>query len=296
MDKINFITLRNNDFFKKTKQKSIICIGFFDGLHKGHISVINKCLEISLKEQFLSIFFTFNKKFIDFKNNTYSQIFSNDLKFNLINNNFNFNYYFEYIFNANNNWDWKKFINFLINKLNCKAIVVGKGFKFGKNRIGDLKKVRVFFPNLDCYEVDNVNNISSSTIKLLLKQKKIQQANKLLLTNYQIEGKVKHGLKIARNLGFKTANIILKNPLLIPLGSYITKVIINNKTYKSVTCYTNKYKVETYILDFNQNIYNKQIKVYFLKYLFKFKKINNEEKLILHIKKCINECLIFFKK
>ena len=111
-------------------------------------------------------------------------------------------------------------------------------------------------------------------VKLLLKEKKIEEANKILGYNFFVEGPVLHGLENGRKINFPTVNLEVDEELL-PDGVYITKTTVDGKVYKSMTnigthpsiSELDKPIIEAHLLHFSEFIYGKVIKVEFLKFL-----------------------------
>ena len=111
-------------------------------------------------------------------------------------------------------------------------------------------------------------------VKLLLKEKKIEEANKILGYNYYIEGPVLHGLENGRKINFPTVNLEV-NEKILPDGVYITKTTVDGKVYKSMTnigthpsiSELNKPIIEAHLLDFSEMIYGKVVKLEFCKFI-----------------------------
>ncbi|MDO8621516.1 MAG: riboflavin kinase [Candidatus Levybacteria bacterium] len=117
---------------------------------------------------------------------------------------------------------------------------------------------------------------------------------------YSFTGKVEAGNKRGKNLGFPTANIALTQS--IPEGIYASRVLIDGKTYQASTFIgeaktfgEKEHKAESYIFDFDKNIYGKEVTVYLFKNLRGNKKFSSEQKLIEQIKKDVSGTREFFK-
>ncbi len=109
---------------------------------------------------------------------------------------------------------------------------------------------------------------------------------------YKFKGKVRKGAKRGKLLGFPTANVALHQE--IPEGIYASTVVFNGKQYTAATFIGAAktfgdldYKAESYILDFNQNLYGKWISVRLFKKIRENKKFNNPEELVAQMKKDI---------
>ncbi|MGL4616749.1 MAG: riboflavin kinase [Mycoplasmoidaceae bacterium] len=267
MFKKNLILI--NDFKKKIKNVKKLVIGEFDLIHKGH--------EKLLKEKDISILtfinnpnkkksiFNFNYKINQLQKLEPEKIFIYDI--------------------SRGNISSKKFIEFFLKRINPKKIIVGSDFKFGKNAKGDVNLLKKYF-NVEIIERDE--NYSTSKIKDLIIKNDFNSVNEKLLNNFLFEGLIVRGKQLGRKLGFPTANIIMKTEFPFTNGSYYSRVIINDKFFDGMTYITSNENiyilVETFIFEFNENIYGKIIKVIPLVFIRKTEKFNNINSLISAIK------------
>ena len=117
----------------------------------------------------------------------------------------------------------------------------------------------------------------------------------MLEKNFSLIGNVVRGKSRGKKLGFPTANLSLSDDYIIPKrGIYKTRTIVEGKEYNSVTSVgynptfgNNDISIETYILDFNKDIYGQNIEVVFIKYIRDEIKFKNESELITQINKDI---------
>jgi riboflavin kinase/FMN adenylyltransferase len=187
----------------------------------------------------------------------------------------------------------KEFIQLLVEKYNVKGIIVGFNYKFGYRNLGNIKlleELKDLF-NYKLYIMDKClykNDIISSTrIRNAILEGNFIEATEMLTRPYSLCGEVVHGRKIGRTIGFPTANLsINKNYILPKIGVYYTNIKVNNNVYKGITSVGNnptvngkKLTVETYILDFNEDIYGNFIEVSFIKKIRDEKKFNGLEEL-----------------
>ena len=283
--------------------KTIVTIGTFDGVHKGHKAIINRINEIAKKEGLESVLLTFYP-------HPRHVLFPDDQELRLINT-------IEEKKEALRNTDLQnlvihkftkefsrtKSVNFirdvLVNKLNMKYMVVGFNHHFGKNREGtydnllemsELYDFRV--EKIESQDVDGVI-LSSTKIRNAIKNGDIKQANSYLCCNFSISGKVIQGNKIGSSIGFPTANIKIDNQwkILPADGVYAVKVDINNNQYyamlnigKRPTIADNRSTIEVCIFDFSADIYGTDIKVEFVKRIRDEKKFNDLEALKAQLK------------
>ncbi len=286
-----------NKFKYKYKKRHIACMGFFDGLHIGHKSIIDKAKE--LKKQFpeyeLSLI-TINQK-ADSKS-----IFQSKNKIKIFKEQ-SFDNYFEIILNKKNTLVKKEdFILFLKNQINIAKIVIGPDYSFGYKAEGDAKDLKTAFNDnlfiIPFVQKDNIK-VSTTLIKEMLKDKKIKEANELMHEKYNYISTIIHGNKNGRKINYPTINMLTKEKLLIPYGIFITNTVIKNKTYKSITCYYSKNNfilLETFILDFKQYVYGQEAKIIFLKFIRDNKPIKSIFDLIPLINNDLKITLKYFQK
>ena len=135
--------------------------------------------------------------------------------------------------------------------------------------------------------------ISSTLIRNELLQGNVNKVFNMLSRPFMLCGKVVDGKKLGRTIGFPTANLEVKGKKVIPKkGVYYTNVEVNGKIFKGITSIGNNptvngidLTIETYILDFNNDIYDKEINVYFIDRIRDEVKFNNIEELITQLKK-----------
>ena len=132
--------------------------------------------------------------------------------------------------------------------------------------------------------------------KLLLKTKKMEELNKYLGYNIYIEGEVLHGLENGRKINFPTINQEIEG-ISLPDGVYISRTIIDNKIYKSMTnvgthptiSELNKPIIETHLINFSEMIYGKIVKVELLKFIREQKKFASLNDLMAQLEKDLVE-------
>lgn len=185
----------------------------------------------------------------------------------------------------------------LIQDLHCRTCVVGFNFRFGYKaaaNANDLEKLmaehggRAIIRNE--LKLDG-KAVSTTRIRALIKEGKIDIANKLLGYPYSVSGRVTRGNSKGRHLGFPTANTSFEKGALIPKsGVYRTAVPIGDKIYSAITnvgtCPTfaeRPIHAETYIIDFDGDVYDDEIEIYFFEYLREEKRFNDEKELVLQI-------------
>jgi riboflavin kinase/FMN adenylyltransferase len=190
----------------------------------------------------------------------------------------------------------------LVGQLDAKVIVVGNDFRFGYKRRGDIKLLQKFEKIYDyrvivCDKKEGPSgNISSSSIRNELKEGNLEAANAMLGQPYSITGEVMHGRRIGRTLGMPTTNILPpSNKLLPPCGVYVSKTLIDGISYPGVTNIGYKPTVgaeerkgvETYLFDFDQDLYGRIIEVALYTFVRPELKFNTLEELRLKMQEDI---------
>ncbi len=299
------IIFRNKYNLKVTKN-SILVIGNFDGLHKGHVSILNEAARFAKNNKRKIGLLTFDPNPKEF--------FSKEKNFKIISLNekqkilsaMKIDYLIILKFNKGlRNMTAENFIEKILKeKIRPSKIVVGKEFKFGKNRVGNpnlLKKY--FYTRIALQKKISGKKISSSEIRKLISSGKVSQVKKLLGRFWSVNGKVNSGDKIGRTLGYRTANVFLNDCILPLRGVYVTRLYLNQKIYNGISNYgvaptfgTKKTDVlETHLFSPIKNLYKKNITIEFLKFLRKEKKFKSKKNLLDQIKKDITVAKKVFK-
>lgn len=302
--------IRTLDEIDKIKDNTAVALGTFDGFHIGHKKVIQNLLDEANKRKLKTILFTFSNhpREIVNKNNKVFNIITYEEKI-LLAKEMGIDYLIIIEFNMEfMNIDPRQFIeNILIEKLNVKLLSVGYNYRFGKNATGNVEMLKLYD---NIFEVKIINavyfskyNVSSTMIRKLINDGKIEEANNLLGREYKLSGIVIKGKTLGRKLGFPTANLKLSSTMVKPKsGVYITKTVIDTIEYFSVTNIgknptfnQNEYTIETHILDFDKDIYGKKISIKFLKYLREEIKFKTIDELVDAIKMDIKYVEDYFK-
>ena len=296
------LTYYKNFNIKKNHQKSIILIGNFDGVHLGHQKLFDSAKKYKKKENLKIGVVTFDpipKMFFNKKLKNY-RISNLNQKLNIFKK-------FKVDFVINKKFDKKfskikcnKFISEIIyKKLNPKIIFVSNNFKFGNKREGDVKLLKLLEKKYN-YKIINPptlkkknKTISSSLIRKLLADGKLDLANNYLNRNWSIEGVVKKGRNMGKKIGFPTCNIDIENYVIARPGVYAVKVNIlnNSKILKGIanlgyrpTFNQKKILLEVNIFNFSGNLYNKKLTVEFIKFIRSEKKFKGIDQLKKQIK------------
>ena len=275
----------------------VLSLGMFDGVHFGHISIINLLKSVAQENNLETAILTFwpHPRKVFNPNDEIKLLNTLNEKLNLLEN-ANLDVVFLKSFDENfRNLTGEEFVRqILVQKLNVKHIIIGHDHVFGKNKSGNFELLQKLSKELDfvVQQLDAVKegefNISSTKIRNYLANGNIIGANKMLGYHYSVSGKVIDGKKLGRTIGYPTANIEVDELKLLPKkGAYIVEVYVKNKFYKGMlsigtnpTVNGDKLTVEVYILDFNEDIYGDEITVKFRDFLHEEIKFESLEKLI----------------
>ncbi|ACN15790.1 RibF [Desulforapulum autotrophicum HRM2] len=285
-------------FIKTPFNKAVITIGNFDGVHKGHQAIFHQVIEKAEEIGGTSVVMTFDPHPLKvLGHNGPPLITRKDQKIELISATgidkilcLPFTREFAAI-------SAQEFIkDLLINQLGMKAIVVGLDYSFGRNREGNLELMQKAGKQLG-FEVliaDWINDtetgserISSTRIRELVMEGRVDETPKFLGRFYQIRGKVVKGRQRGGSkLGFPTANIKLHDELSPKMGVYAVTVETQTGKFKGVanigyspTFDDHIFTIEVHLLDFAGDLYNTRIRINMIKRLRDEKKFSNLEEL-----------------
>lgn len=265
-------------------KNTVVTIGTFDGVHRGHQSVILRLEQLARDVSGESVIFTFyphprlvvspgedTLRLLTTKDEKIVQLGRLGIDHLVI---FPFTPEFAKL-------NYNEFVrNILVDKMNIKYLVVGYDHKFGRNRKGDFsslqqlsKELNFRIEKLDALLIEDIN-VSSTKIRNALELGNIKRANHYLGYAYTLTGKVIEGIQLGRKLDFPTANIeTLDEHKLIPgNGVYAVYIKVEDKihsgmlnigTRPTITHNADHRSIEVHIFDFNNDIYKKNITLYF---------------------------------
>ena len=274
-----------------------VCIGGFDGVHLGHQELLKFTKESSNTFQIIT-FDTLPKKYF---NNEHKLLTTNNEKIELFKKYEPSNLVFinfEHVLK----FSPKTFCDMLKNNMKAKSIYVGNDFKFGANREGDVNYLIKYFGENSIHTIEdydhNNEKISSTLIKSFLNDGLIEHANAALGYEYSLSGSVIKGDQRGSQIGFPTANMNVDKNIQIPKnGVYKVKVYLNEILYDGIMNIGHKPTVsegtrlslEVHIFDFNDDIYDADLTVYFKKFIRDEIKFSSIDELIQQISKDIED-------
>lgn len=276
-----------------TENKKAIALGNFDGIHLGHLAVINEvkkfsypCVmlftEHSLKNlvgQAPPMLITDAERKSFFECNSIEQLYID--------------------FDSIHDMSPEQFVDeILVRKFNAQAVVCGYNYRFGKNAEGDSETLKKLCDerNMICSVVSEIDfdgePVSSTRIRRLIEKGSVDEANKMLSESYGFCTEVLHGDQRGRGWGFPTINQLLPKGFVMPaFGVYESSVTFDGKKYKGVTNIgrrptigTDQVLSETYIFDFDRDVYGENIDIRLVRFIRPERKFSSFEELANQIK------------
>ena len=277
-----------------------IALGSFDGVHAGHQKLI-EVLEYNAENMgCVSMVYTFGthpRKILKPERSIH-MITSNQKRAQIMDE-LGVDVLYLEDFQKIMNLDAEQFFcEILMEKFNVKCIIVGYNFNFGKNGEGNAEKLaqlgHKYGIKIEIVPPVYINDkiVSSSLIRHKIHEGNVGEVFQFLGRTYSIEGSVIHGKKNGMSMGIRTANLEIGKEMILPKkGVYVTDTKINHTMYKSVTNVGMNptfqgatLSVETHVLDFDCDLYNQDIEVYFIKRLRDEIFFNSTQELIEQIK------------
>ncbi len=292
------------------KMSSVVTIGNFDGVHRGHQAIIKRTLSLAQEHNSLAVALTFANHTesllgeAPFLLNT--SLFRREL---LAKQGLDALLEVEFVQDLADMEPETFFETWLVKGLNIKALVIGHDFRFGQGGRGDFQllnwladETRIMLERVAPVQEDG-EVISSSRIRQLLAEGRIEKANLMLGYNFMIEGEVIKGERLGRKLGYPTANIQLKPGYLLPCyGVYLVRLSVEGVFYFGVanvgikpTFGKSRPLVEIYLFDIEINLYRKMVQVEFLRFIRPESRFDGPEELKTQIMRDVEIARSFLK-
>lgn len=222
----------------KIKEPTAVTLGNFDGVHLGHQKLVQTVIEYAKLYELKSVVFSFEphpREFFEGESAFKTMFCVEEKKF--IIESLGVDMLVQYPFDRNfSSLSPREFMNLLVEKTNCKVLVVGENYYFGKDKAGNIDTLRelgeekgvkvIGIPRVKIHDV----RVSSTRIRGLINQGDMEIVTKLLNKPYFVIGEVVHGDERGRNMNFPTINMLppLKK-LLPPDGVYFSRVWLEGK-------------------------------------------------------------------
>lgn len=283
-------------FFKETgteKPAVALTLGKFDGIHLGHGKLIDTMMEKAAEKGLKTLLFTFDQPFSLYFGGEAEVLTTNFEREEAVRE-WGIDYLFEYPLREDTvNIDPDEFVDkVLLKGLNAKFIAAGPDMSYGRGGEGNIESLKkASAGQCEVLMVEKVRfhdeTVSSSYVRDVLKTGDMELVTALLSRPYSISGKVSHGRKLgSKVLSMPTVNIIPeKDKLLPPLGVYFSETIVGTERFKSITNIGKKPTVqsgerinaETFLYDFDDDLYGENIRVELLHFHREEKKFESME-------------------
>lgn len=262
---------------------SVIALGFFDGVHRGHGTLLELCRKEADLLDASAIALTFDRHPAAFLTGTAVPLLSPfEERQRIMQQHYHIDRLIELTFDeAMANMPWEAFLqNILLDTLGAVSLVCGEDYRFGKGGAGTatLLKAACEKVGIGCHIVPALRIhgeiVSSTRIRALIAKGDLEEAAELLGYPYRLTGKVVSGQGLGRTLGTPTANLAWKNELLPPKGVYAAKAVTGQGCYPAVvnigtrpTVEGSSVTVEPWLLDFSGDLYGQEMGLELYKFL-----------------------------
>ena len=266
--------------------KTVIALGFFDGVHIGHGELLKMAVRRAQEKNCRSAAFTFDRSPREFvTGQSVPLLTTSEQRTEIIRAQYGVQDVFVEPFDRSMmTMPWENFLSdLLVGKYHAVHLVAGHDYRFGHRNEGDVEKLRGYCAahGLGCDVIPRVEKdgvtVSSSHIRSLLEEGDAARAATFLGHPFSMEGTVRHGDGIGRKRLFPTANLIPEEHLLVPKrGVYATRahlpggetrVGVTNVGVRPTVSEKNSVTVETYLVDYEGDLYGKPLRLDFCAYL-----------------------------
>ena len=291
------------------KQKSVITIGTFDGVHIGHRKILEKITHSAKDLNCESIVLTFfpHPRMVLQENSSIKLLNTMEEKGKLLQKIGVDNLIIHPFDKEFSQLSAEEFVKkVLVEQLQIQKIIIGYDHRFGRNRTADINDLIVFGEKYD-FEVEQISAqeiddiaISSTKIRTALSEGTISLANEYLGYNYFFSGTVIKGNQLGRTIGFPTANIQIKEDYkLIPKnGVYIVKSYLQEELIYGMMNIGNRptvngtnQTIEVHFLNFNEDLYGQEITIELLEFIRDEQKFDSLDALKNQIQKDKEYCI-----
>lgn len=278
-----------------TFKNPVVTIGSFDGVHRAHLKILDRVLSLASEIDGESILVTFHphpRKIIFPKDDTLQLLNTLEEKIFILNS-IGVDHVVIVPFSVEfSQQDPREYIEkFLLNRFDPKYIVIGYDHRFGLNRGGNVDLLKQYNEHFEIIQIQRQDlediTISSTKIRNALNEGNIDTANSYLIRPYIIQGKVLHGDKIGKSIGYPTANVGVsdKDKLIPKQGIYACYVVIEDERYQGMLYIGTRpslksngkpeKRIEVNIFEFNDEIYDQDIRLELVSYIRDDKKFEN---------------------
>lgn len=261
--------------------RSAVAIGKFDGIHLGHRKLLEKIIQ-QKEKGYLATVFTFDTSAAAFFGGDDKELTTREEKRRLFAR-MGMDVLIEFPLNQETAATPPDVFveEYIIRQMKAAYICAGMDVSFGQRGTGNYQLLQQYAAAGD-YQIEIIDKVmaggeevSSTRIREAIRSGEIQLANEMLGTAYSLTGVVAHGRRLGRTIGMPTANLLPeKDKLLPPNGVYYSRVRYQDKVYKAISNIGCKptvsaemvLGVESYLYDFTEDIYGKEITVELLEF------------------------------
>lgn len=298
-----------NDF--QSTKKTILTLGTFDGVHIGHKKILERITQNTENGRYESLVLTFfpHPRMVLQEKSEIRLLNTINEKIELLEETGIENLIVHPFDESFSRLTAEEFVHtILVDKFQIQKIIIGHDHRFGRNRTANIDDLIAFGKEYD-FEVEQISaeeiqdvSVSSTKIRKALNEGNMALANEYLGYHYFLNGTVIKGKQLGRTIGFPTANIHIEEDYkLIPkIGVYVVKAIINGETVFGMmnigfnpTVNGEKQTIEVHLFDFDQDIYDQNIKVSLLRYIREEQKFGSVDELKNQLHQDQNEALAF---
>lgn len=287
---------------QKYDEPVVLCLGFFDCMHKGHLRLLETAKSLAAKRGARLALFTFCNNHFEMLNRPIKLLYTFDERLKL---------YekcgvdvvvfsrFDAEFMAQKG---AEFLQLLSRNFDLQGVVCGRDFTCGSDLLS-ANKVHAFYRRtcpvkiVSLVKTARLTKVSSTFIRQLLSDCDVRRANSYLSEPFYFIGTVLHGRNVGHTLGVPTANLQIPLGKIAPLGVYCGVAEVDGAKYKAVvnvgiapTFNEKTPRVEAHLINFNGDLYGKTVKVSLLKYLREIHEFASEQALQKQLKKDIASC------
>lgn len=297
-----------------TDRKRAMALGFFDGVHIGHAALLDKTKQRAAEIDAMPSVLTFDVHPDTLVFNAEVPLINSAIgRKDIINRCFGIdNVVFIHFNQKVMHMDWREFIDELINELDIAWLVVGHDFCFGYKGLGTAPRLKEYCAEkgVGCDIIEPVCRdgivVSSTEIRKLIKNGEIEKANEYLGHPHMLSDTVRSGYHLGTKMGTPTINMKIPEGVIIPRhGVYAAKVILDdgsehisvtNVGVRPTVSDAGAVSVESFILDFDGNLYDKQARVEFFSFLRDERKFDDISSLGEQIKCDAEKARAYFAK
>lgn len=288
-------------------KKKIFALGFFDGVHLGHQALLRECVSMARQYGYEPAAITFDRHPQSLFTPTPPALINSNADREALLRRYGIEHIYTVSVNETSmNMDRWEFLEDLLAD-GAHGFVCGYDFRFGRKGMGDAQSVVNFCTNREMLVdvipeqmLDGIR-ISSTHIRTLIEQGDVETAAKFLGHPHILSGEVVSGRQLGRTIGVPTANILIPEGVVVPkLGVYATECLVDGVLYKAVTNIGSRptvdghqVRAESWILDFDGDLYGKHMTALFHKFLRPEQKFASLEELKIQIQHDAAETTIY---